>query len=60
LNHLLPDELFKWKKTHMGWGVVEHHMLLWGVVRKVMCFCWFMLGFKKEGILINHKPNNYY
>jgi hypothetical protein len=20
LNHLLLDELFKWKKTHMGWG----------------------------------------
>jgi len=20
LNHLLCDELFKWKKTHMGWG----------------------------------------
>jgi hypothetical protein len=20
LNHLLFDELFKWKNTHMGWG----------------------------------------
>jgi hypothetical protein len=31
----------------------------WGVVGNKMCYCWLVLSFKKEGMLINHKPNNY-
>jgi hypothetical protein len=38
--------------THML-GVVEDHMLPWGVVEKEMCCCWLMLKLQ-EGKDIDH------
>jgi len=44
--------------TH-GLGAIEDHMSPWGVIEKEICYCLFMLGFKVEGTLINHKPSSY-
>jgi hypothetical protein len=41
-------------------GVVKDHMSPWGVIGKKKCVIVNSCqGFKKEGTLINHKPNNY-
>ncbi len=43
LNHLLPNEVFKQKKTRTSWGQ-----------QKIKC-CFEMLGFKvkREGVIVN-------
>jgi hypothetical protein len=43
LNHLLFDELFKWKNDTHELRVVKYHMPFWSVIRKEMCCWWIML-----------------
>jgi hypothetical protein len=45
LNHLLSNELFKWRKTHM-FGLVEDHMSFSGVAREEMC-CHLVIKFQE-------------
>jgi hypothetical protein len=48
LNHLLLNELFKWRETH-GLGVVEDHMLFSSVIGKEMCYYMIWVSSAMDG-----------
>jgi hypothetical protein len=40
-------------------GVIENHMLVWGVAEKRRCCCQLALKLQKEKKLVDNEPNNY-
>jgi hypothetical protein len=59
LNHLLSNELFKWRKACTGWRWSKITCHLEMLLEKKCIVVDFCSSFKKEGMIINHKPNNY-